>query len=357
MVVGVFFGGKSCEHDISVITGVRAIEVCRHKCVAVFIDRDGVWYTGEVHSINDVRRRKGFKRVHMRPNEKWLYHNNKRLVSLDAALLCLHGLNGEDGTVQGLLEICGLPYTSSGVLGSAISIDKPIAKTLFAAAGLKTTEFITIERGDYNADVYECVKRVKQSLGFPLICKPARLGSSIGVNIARSWDAFFVALRVAFEWDNTVIIERALENFTEINCAVLKCGSDYLVSETEEPTGWKEFLKFQDKYGKSLKNFKRKCPASAPPEIIERVKADAVKAFNAVGADGVARVDFMLCGEELYVNEINTIPGSLAAPLFTPLKISESELIDRLINGALESAKNRARLKYDYKSDIITITK
>lgn len=357
MVVGVFFGGKSCEHDISVITGIRAIEVCRHKCVAVFIDRDGVWYTGEVHSIDDVRRKRNFKRVHMRPNERWLYCKNKRVIELDVALLCLHGLNGEDGTVQGLLELCGLPYTGSGVTGSSIGIDKPCSKKLFNAAGLKTTEYITIERGEYNADIYDCVKRVKENLGFPLICKPARLGSSIGVNIARSWDSFFVALRVAFEWDNTVIVERALENFTEINCAVLKCGGEYVVSETEEPTGWKEFLKFQDKYGKSLKNFKRKCPASAPSEIIEKVKEYAVTAFKAVGAEGVARVDFMLADGELYVNEINTIPGSLAAPLFIPLKISESELIDKLINGALECAKNRARIKYDYQSDILTIKK
>lgn len=359
MVVGVIFGGKSCEHDISIITGFEVISACRHKTVAVYIDRDGVWYASKKPvTLKDIRNKRGFKRVHLRTGESGLYYNNRLFADIDVAVLALHGMFGEDGTVQGMLELSNIPYTCSGVCASAIGIDKSVMKSAFKGVGLNVLDYITLSRDEYNRDVYTSVKAVKTKLGFPAIVKPARLGSSIGISVAKSWSEFFAALRVAFQWDNTVVIERALTDFTELNCAVLSDGQDEIVSEIEQPIGWETFLKFDDKYSTGVKNKGRILPAELPPEIEKQVKESAVKAFNAIGAVGVARVDFILSESgTLYVNEINTIPGSLSAPLFAPKGIGRSELIDRLINIAITQAKNRSRIKTYFRSDVLSIDK
>ncbi len=358
-MIAVFFGGRSCEHDISIITGLQALSACREKCAPVYIDPNGVWWTGDgFDSVNAVKygRFRG-KPVHIRPSSRYLYCKNKRLFSIDAALLCMHGMFGEDGALQGCLEMSGIPYTGSGVLASAVGMNKLASKRAFEKAGLSVVPYMSMTRSEYDSDVSPKLKELKKKIGFPVIVKPCNLGSSIGISVAKTQTEFFTALRVAFEWDDTVIIEQALDGFTEVNCAVLgdayfgetpACDSDRpIVSETEQPVGWKEFLTFSDKYAGDVKATRHKVPADIGDELNEEVKSSAVKAFIAVGCAGVARVDFMIKDSDVYVNEINTIPGSLAYRLFRE-KLDFSRLIGKLTDIAEKRYKRESALKRVY---------
>lgn len=348
-MIAVFFGGRSCEHDISVITGLQALSACGRACVPVYIDGDGLWWTGDkFDSVNAVKSGKfGGKRVHIRAGEPYLYAKNKRLCKIDAALLCMHGMLGEDGSLQGYLEMCGIAYTGSGVLASAVGMNKLYSKRIFESAGIAVAPYTSITRAEYERDVSVTVKDINGSFGFPVIVKPCNLGSSIGISVANNATELYTALRIAFEWDDTVIIEKALENFTEVNCAVIGDGANVTVSDTEQPVGWKCFLTFADKYSGDVKTTRHKIPAEISAEAEEKVKSLAVKAFEAVGCSGVARVDFLVLGDDVYVNEINTIPGSLSCALFASDK-KFSALIDELIDIALSRRNRFEKLKRVY---------
>ena len=345
-MIAVFFGGRSCEHDISIITGLQAMSACKQKCVGVYIDGDGVWWAAECFdSVSAVRNNRfDGKRVHLRPADCYLYHKNKKLYKVDVALLCMHGILGEDGALQGLLEMCGIPYTGSGVMASAIGMNKIQSKATFEGAGLNVLPYVTATFAQYGADAEDVIERAS-SLGYPVIVKPCNLGSSIGISVAEDKSALVAALDIAFEWDSLVIIEKALTDFIEVNCAVL--GDSYdeqvTVSDTEQPVGWKTFLTFSDKYAGDVKSLRHKIPAEIGAEKNEIIQALAERAFKAVGCSGVARVDFMVKDDDIYVNEINTIPGSLAAPLFGQMPFSQ--LIEKLIDCALRRKQRFDALK------------
>ncbi len=349
-MIAVFFGGMSCEHDISIITGLQALSACNKQCVGVYIDGNGAFWMGDgFDSVNAVKSmRFKAKRVHLRPGEPFLYAKNRRAVKIDCALLCMHGMFGEDGCLQGMLEMCGVPYTGSGVLASAIGMNKLYSKRIFQSAGLSVVPYAPVLREEYERDALAAVKPAIEQFGFPMIVKPCNLGSSIGISVAKDSTELFKALRIAYEWDNIAIVEKALTGFTEINCAVLGDGmGDVYASDTEQPVGWKEFLTFSDKYSGDIKATRHKIPANVGEETNDRIKELAVEAFSAVGCAGVARVDFMLSGDEVFVNEINTIPGSLAAPLFRR-EMEFSRLIDVLVDYALRRKAAQSRLNRVY---------
>ena len=250
MTVAVLFGGKSCEHNVSVVTGVQALARFpkEHKAVPVYIDERGVWYTGKQYADIAVYREKGShggKEVHVRPSSPYLYtKNGKKLCKIDCFLLCNHGVNGEDGSVQGLLQLSGIPYTGSKVAASAAGMRKDMMKRLFAAADLPMVPYVTVRADEYVNDSLAVIEKIKKELRFPMIVKPCQAGSSIGISVAHDYNQLFAAIRVALEWDIEAVVECALENFEEYNCAVL-CGQP---SEVEKPVGWKEFLTYEDKY-------------------------------------------------------------------------------------------------------------
>lgn len=349
-MIAVFFGGRSCEHDISIITGLQTMSACPRRCVGVYIDGDGVWWASEYfESVNAVRNNKfDGKKVHLRPSDGYLYCKNKRLYKIDVAVLCMHGILGEDGTLQGMLEMCGIPYTGSGVAASAVGMNKLRSKAVFEREGLKVLPYTSVTRGDYETDAAQTVKSVNE-LGYPVIVKPCNLGSSIGISIAENNNELFTALRIAFEWDDTVIVEKALTDFTEVNCAVLgDCDdAELTVSDTEQPVGWKNFLTFSDKYAGDVKASKHKIPAEVGAEINATVQEQAERAFRAVGCSGVARIDFMVKDGEVYVNEINTIPGSLSYGLFAS-EMKFSKLVEKLIDCALMRKSRFDALKRVY---------
>lgn len=348
MTVGVFFGGKSCEHNVSIVTGVQAIAGFprEHKAVPVYIDRDGVWHTGggyaDINFYSGEKSKDKGKEVHLRPSSPYLYaKNGKKVCKLDCCLICNHGLGGEDGSLQGLIELSGIPYTGSGILASAAGLDKAVMKKLFSAASLPVLPHVTISAEEYVNDSYSALERIK-SLSFPLIVKPCNLGSSIGIGIAHDLIELYAAIRAALEWDGRAVIERALENFEEYNCAVL-CGE---ASEVEKPVGWKDYLTYEDKYLSKSSGVGREFPAKIDDELRSKIRDLAVKVASAVGADGVSRVDFLCKDGELYVNEINTVPGSLSAYFYDG---GESYVINKLISRAIEVHRGKQKRKYAYK--------
>ncbi len=350
MTVGVFFGGRSCEHNVSIVTGLQAIGEFpdEHKAVAVYIDEKGVWHTGKEYTdiaFYAQRKRSAYpgKEVYLRPSSPYLYtKNGKKLCRLDCCLLCNHGMGGEDGSLQGLLELAGLPYTGSGICASAVGMDKGMMKRLFAQAELPILPYVTMSGEEYVRDAYGVLEAIKAKLAFPLIVKPCNLGSSIGIALAHGYDELFTAIRVALEWDTRVVIEKALEDFEEFNCAVL-CGE---ASEVEKPVGWKDFLTYEDKYLSKSQGVGREYPAKIDDALREKIRSTAVAAYNAVGADGVARVDFLYKDGELYVNEINTIPGSLSSYFF---KGGTPYVIGKLLERAQAVFSAKRRLKYAYR--------
>lgn len=360
--VGVIFGGKSCEHNISIITGVQALKCLDkiHKVIPIYIDNSGVWWTGKNFDDINVYKNKSWKgkKVHLRPCSNSLYSEKGTVAKLDVVILANHGLNGEDGSLQGLLQMSGIPYTGSNVRASAIGMDKIAMKQIFSFAKLPMTRFLGFSKEEYTTNLYELVNRIKANLEFPIIVKPSNLGSSIGISIAHNWQELFESVRVALEWDTRVVIEQALQDFTEVNCAVLGRGESLIVSEVEQPIGWKEFLTFYDKYEKDSKvkgGEGRYMPAHIEPEKRKQVQEYAKAAFRALDAGGVARVDFLIDNKsgEILVNEINTIPGSLSNYLFSFDGLNFTELLEKMMSIAIEEHHDMQKLKYSYKSKLI----
>lgn len=375
MNVGVIFGGKSSEHNISVITGIQVLGALKneHKAIIIYIDNSGVWLSGKEYgdiqtfrkmNSDDSKKKnkpiKTGKKVHLRPASNWLYaENGTRIARLDVCVLANHGLNGEDGTLQGLLELSGIPYTGSGVRASSLAMDKIVMKQLFGECGLPILPYVHFDNFEYNCDLYSILTRIKDTLRFPIMVKPANLGSSIGISKAKDYASLFSSIRVALEWDNRVILENALENFTELNCAALVCGNECTVSEIEKPIGWKEFLTYEDKYMAKSFGSGREFPAKLTEELAQRIKKMTAEVCAAIGSQGIARVDFMLKDDNLYVNEINTIPGALANYLFSfEGGLTFTELIEKSITAAIERTQRQNKLKYSYKApDTLKIQK
>ena len=356
MNIAVFFGGRSCEHNISVATGVQAANVLAgngHKVYCVYVRRDGKWKSsGSFFDVEVFRGEPGGRSVYLLPGDnrlrfKWGF----KKVRIDCAVLCMHGRNGEDGTIQGLLELSRIPYTGGDVFASAAGMDKQMMKKLFRADKIPSLKCVTVRKGENNENA---MKKINFALGFPVIVKPSRAGSSIGIGVAHDCDELRGALESAFLWDTKVVVERAIKNFTELNCAVIGDGVQSEAGQVEKPTSFSEFLTYDEKYhGKAKSGSGREFPANIDEATAERVRSLAVRAFDSVGASGIARVDFLLDNDtgKLYVNEINTIPGSLALYLF-PEK-SKRETLFLLIDIAIKRQKENDRLSYVYDDKLL----
>lgn len=350
MSLAVIFGGKSCEHDVSIATGVQVLaELKAYKPVPVYINPDNEWFTGKaLFTIPGVRSGKGVRKVYMRPGSRMLYSQPGRAIAgIDEAVICCHGAGGEDGTLQGLMELCGTAYTCSGVLESALCLDKSEFKRHAAACGFPVLPYVSFTREEWNGDIYAVADRLNE-VGYPFMIKPSRLGSSIGIGSAANESELAERVRTAFMFDGKVVAEKLLTGFREFNCAVLSDGKETTVSCVEEPIGWKNFLTYSDKYaGKAA--VRRRIPADLPPEMTERVRSMTEEAFRCFGLSGVARIDYMLSESgELYLNEINTVPGSLASYFFIRGGMSVAEFYRRLLNAARLARKERERTIYRF---------
>lgn len=346
MVIAVIFGGKSCEHDISVATGRMVMAALSHKTVPVYIDCDGTFYTGDIPENGKINVKK-LKKAHFEPNSKALWCAKKTVAFLDAAVICLHGLNGEDGSVSGLLQLSGIPTVGPNIAAAAAALDKAMMKKIFTALNSDIMPYFTTDKYEFVSDAVKIAQKAEE-LGFPLIVKPCSLGSSIGIGIAHNNEELFGKLETAFEWDSRAIVEKALTEFREFNCAAMGYGREFIVSEVEEPIGWKEFLSFSDKYGRDMKQG-RKFPAAIDKELETEIKKITEVAYKGFDCTGVARVDFLFKDGKLIVNEINTVPGSLAYYLFSD-KFSFSAFLDKLIEFAIAAFRDKERLNYRFVS-------
>jgi D-alanine-D-alanine ligase len=363
--VGVIFGSRSVEHEVSVITAHQAIAALSqaHSAVPIYIAKDGRWYTG--NALTDLRRftdadallaectavtplidpsRPGLALLPVGGPRRGLFGRGGDAVEIDLAMPLVHGSFGEDGTLQGLLEMAAIPYTGSGVAASAVAMDKRLAKTVLRGAGLPVLDDVLIEREIWRARVGDAVRNVHALTPYPVFVKPVSLGSSIGVARAADEAELRDAVDVALTYDGRCIVEAAQEEIIEVNCAVLGDQAGARASLLEQPTK-RGPLSYDDKYragtGKAgaaeqaggMKSAQRIVPAPLDEALAARIRDAALASFAAVGAAGVARVDFMVdtAHDTFVVNELNPVPGSLAFYLFEPDGLTFTALLDELI--------------------------
>ena len=375
--LAVIFGSRACEHDVSIISGLQALYAAntqKYDAFPVYISREGTWFVGDALRKMEFYKKPDWSAV--RPvipagkrgklalvdaqEHKGLFKKSLPDEIADVVMPVLHGMNGEDGTLQGMLEMWGVPYTSSGVLGSAVGMDKIAMKQLFRGCGFPVLDWVGLDRGQWFDEREAILDRVESVLPYPVFVKPANLGSSIGISRADNRQALSDALDVAAAYDRRLLVERGLTKFQEVNCAALGYAHEVDVSETEMPTSWEAFLSFDDKYlrGKGAKGMEalaRKIPAPVAPQIGARVKELTKEVFQALDCKGVVRVDFLLDEEsgELYVGEINTIPGSLAFYLWEPMGRTFDVLIDEMVRYAQRASQDKQQSIFSYDSSIL----
>lgn len=354
MKIALIYGGKSCEHDISIITACQVAPALKnHELYRIYADRQNRWwllegdFTPRQHLFLKPKKRAFFK-----TGESNLYVKNGLFVKkipIDAAVLAFHGVNGEDGTAQGVLELAGVPYTSAGVASSGVCMDKLLMKSCFEGIGVPVLFGMELR----SCDDDNARKDVADLVGFPLIVKPANLGSSIGISVCHDEAEFSGALETAFSFDDRVLVEQALTDFYEVNCSAMMSDGEILVSELEKPCAKDEILSFADKYVRGEKNRAfREFPFDC--ELKEEIRYTAHKIYRRLNLSGVVRTDFLVdrYTGAFYVNEVNTLPGSLAyyfwKDLFTP-----EQFADTLIKEAAERKSARDKLTFAYDSQVL----
>ncbi len=357
--VAVLFGGKSAEHEISIISArnvVQAIDKKKYDVVLIGIDKKGRWYfTDDARVLERADRPRAIRfarpggALALVPGDKtrqWLRLSGRRSDRpVDVVFPILHGTFGEDGTVQGLLKMADIPFVGAGVLGSAVGMDKDVMKRLLRDAGLPIARFLTARRSD-GIDFAAAAR----ALGLPLFVKPANCGSSVGIHKVKDARQFAAAVRDAFRYDEKILLEEFIQG-REIECSVLG-NDDPIASLPGEIVTRHEFYSYEAKY-LDAKGAALEIPAKLPAGVVEDIQRIAVQTFRALCCEGMARVDFFLRGEkEVIVNEINTIPGftkiSMYPKLWEASGVGYTELIDRLIRLALERHKKEKKLKTSF---------
>jgi len=369
--VGVIFGGQSGEHEVSLVSAqgiMNAMDKERYEIIPIGIAKEGRWLTsgepmkllqsggpGVAGQIADTRQAEPGTWELVPTDRRDLVPGTREtgFPQVDVVFPILHGPYGEDGTVQGLLELADIPYVGAGVLGSALGMDKIAMKGVFKSYGLPVVEHVALKRRDWERDPEAMVELIEKQLGYPCFIKPANLGSSVGISKVHQRSGLAPALALAARYDRRMLAERAV-NAREIECSVL--GNDEpIASVPGEIIPCREFYDYIAKYIDDRSELI--IPADLPPGVIRRIQELAIAAFLAVDCAGMARVDFLLDKdtEELYVGELNTIPGftpiSMYPKLWEASGISYSELIDRLIELALERHADNSRSETSYSPE------
>lgn len=352
--IAVIYGGDSCERDISIITATQAMNSIKNmNYYPLYLCESGLFMIKnplQLKEYIDIDLSKQTKVIFLDGGIYKVVKNKKikKLTDIDSVLLCTHGGKGEDGSLQGYLETLNLPYTSCDHRSSQIGMDKGDFKVFCQANKINSLPYVILHK---STGLDKCLKAVTKKLDYPIMVKPCSQGSSIGIAMAKNLDDLEDAIETAFEFDDKIICEKGLKDFIELNCAVFMRDNEYVVSQLEEPTVWSDYLSFDDKYvsSKSVK-----FPAEVDSVISELTQRTAVELYKGLNAFGVVRVDFLLDKgiNKLYVNEINTIPGSLANYLFADKGITFGNLIEIIVD---ESIKRKEReLKPNYKTDILS---
>ena len=376
--VAMLFGGKSVEHEVSVITGIQALlsmDTEKYDVIPVYMTKKNEMYIGD--SIGDIEAYKDIPALLAKSQRVFMMNEDGKVVlmpyplkkfgknkeiAIDIVFPAVHGTNVEDGTLQGYLKTLGIPFVGCDVTASAIGMDKFIMKAILKEYDVPVLDAKTYTLSDYQ-EMDVLLDSVEKKFGYPVIVKPLNLGSSVGISVASDRAALSRSVDDAFKYATKIIVERAITNLREINCAVLGDENEAEASECEEPLHSDEILSYEDKYvsnakssgSKGMASVSRKIPADLMPEKREEVRSLAVKAFKALGCNGVARIDFMIDEDtgKLYFNAINTIPGSLAFYLWEPLGISYKEQLDRMIKLALKRARTEEGITFSFDTNIL----
>ena len=359
--LAVFFGSRSCEHDISIITAMQTlahIDREKYKVYPIYITRTGEWFLAENLTLPDqFKDFKPRRAVHVKPAQPMLFASSfpyKKIAQLDCAIICCHGMNGEDGTLQGVLELSNIPYTSSGVVGSALTMDKVFMKQVFEVNNFPVTPYFWLRKAEFEADAERVLGECLGSVELPVVVKPANLGSSIGIRRCKDAGALREALEVAFAYDDKAIVEEAVPHLVEVNCAVLGLGKDIEVGKLESPKSWEEILTFEDKYLRfGGAKFVDEVEIGVDEDIQGRIVEISKRAFERLDCAGVVRIDFLVNADtgEVFLNEINNVPGSLANYLFPGL--SFSQLIDKLIEVGIKKHVQKRACKFTFESGVL----
>lgn len=381
--VAVFFGGRSVEHEISVISALQAIhafDTDKYNVIPVYISKQGRWYTGpellEVRNYRDMKKLTAHvTEVYMRPEygdynlyraEGNMWGKKAPVVSkLDVAIPVLHGTNGEDGIFEGVLETIGLPFAGCDVLASANGMDKVTMKMILRSCGVPVVDYVWFTDGRWRADRQALIEQVERELGYPVIVKPANLGSSVGISKAADRKELEKAVDNAERFSSRIIVEHMVGKLKEINCSVLGDADNCRPSVCEEPVKTGDFLSYEDKYmggGKGgskqgMQSSERRVPADLPDEVTKRIQHLACETFRSLSCHGVSRVDVMIDEADglIYVNEINTIPGSLSFYLWEATGLSFSALMDELVRLAFDRKRKEDLKTFSFDNNIFAM--
>lgn len=373
------YGGKSVEHEVSVISGIQAlmnIDTDKYETIPVYITKQNEFYVGEdigkIEAYKDIdgllaRSQKVVwvnegEKVVLSPYPKKMFGGMKD-IEVDVAFPVVHGTNEEDGTLVGFLKTLGVPFVGCDVTSAAVGMDKYIQKCVLKDVDIPVLDCVCFHEDDY-ADIEKLLDTAEAKVGYPAIIKPVNSGSSVGISMARNRQELTKSIDDAFTYASIVLVEHGIEKLKEINCSVLGDDSGAKASILEEPFHTKDILSYKDKYesngaksggSKGMASVQRKIPADLPEETTKQIQEYAVRAFKALGCNGVVRIDFMIDESDgkLYFNEINTIPGSLSFYLWEPSGIPYKELLDQLIQLALKRARKFQNLTFTFDTNIL----
>lgn len=379
--VAVFFGGRSVEHEISVISALQAInafDTNKYSIIPIYISKQGRWYTGanflDLKNYRDLNKLVAeADEVFMRPEygDYNLYKahtglfakKNPVVAELHVAIPVLHGTNGEDGIFEGLLETIGIPFAGCNTLSSANGMDKITMKMILRSEGIPVVDYVWFTDNEWNSGKEAIIARVEEKLGYPVIVKPANLGSSVGIGTAANRNELIEKINNAEKFSQRIIVEHMIEQLQEINCSVLGDADDHQSSVLEEPIKSGKFLSYEDKYmggtktNQGMQSSDKRIPAELPADLTEKIRHMAGETFRVLSCHGVSRIDVMVDRKDnsVYVNEINTIPGSLSFYLWEATGISFAQLMDKLVALALKRKRATDRKTFTYDQNIFAL--
>lgn len=387
--IGVIFGGRSVEHEISIITGnqaINSINTEKYEIIPIYISKKGLMYTGE--ELLKLESFKDLDALIKKVTQITLVNDGEKINivrfpmkkfganiinTIDIAFPTMHGTNGEDGTIAGFLEMLNIPYIGCDILSASIGMDKIMMRRVLKQENIPSLDYIAFYSTDYIKDEKKYVNMVEEKLRYPVIVKAGNLGSSVGIKKANDTYSLKDAIEYAMQFSDRIMIENAVVNLKEVNCSVIGDTSNAIASECEEPIGSDEILSYQDKYvsgGKTkmgenaggakqgMASLKRKLPAEISDEMKREIQKLAVETFKVLGCSGVSRIDFLVDNDtnEVFVNEINTIPGALSYYLWEATDKTFEKEIDDLVDIALKRKRDRDKLTFSYDQNILALS-
>lgn len=379
--LGVMYGGETVEHEVSIISALQAISNLnrdKYEIIPIYIGKDRTFYTGSV--LFDIETYKNFdnyknsvKEVSLYKKGKSFYLQNtngllrKDITEVDVVLPIVHGNNVEDGTLAGYLDTIGIPYVGPHVLGAALGQDKVAMKQVFLSSGIPIVDFTWFFDTDYLDDKESILKDIEK-IGYPVVVKPATLGSSVGINFVKTNKDIESAIEEAISYDNKVIVEKAVENLVEVNASVIGNYENQRVSPLEEVMGLDEILSYSDKYlssgktkgskssgSKGMASTSRIIPARISDKLTKEIQETSKKVFKTLNLSGVCRIDYLIDKKtnKYYVNEPNTIPGSLAFYLWKEDGLEYKDELDEIISIAIKEYKNKSKKVNSFETNIL----